>query len=175
MPPLILEHFQERLGDLHRSLEEAVNDLAPGQLHWRPDNRGNHIAFNLWHVVRTEDNCTQFVLQRQPTLWMEAGWDQKLGLDAKAQGTGWTDEQAINLRLPSAEEFLVYARSVWGQTRRFLDTLDEEALSRRTVVRPLGEVPVAQIVGGTLITHSYCHLGEIWHLRTLIGLPGSPL
>ncbi|GBD11577.1 hypothetical protein HRbin23_01244 [bacterium HR23] len=60
----------ERIADLHRSLIQAVEGLTPQQLHFKPAPQVNHIAFTLWHYVRTEDNCVRFVFRRLPTIWM---------------------------------------------------------------------------------------------------------
>ena len=58
-----VELLRSPLERLHMSLEEAVKDLTTEQLHWRPSEGCNHIAFSLWHYVRTEDNLIRFVLQ----------------------------------------------------------------------------------------------------------------
>lgn len=175
MSAALITFLGESLRSLHESLEEAVRDLTPEQLHWRPEGRGNHIAFTLWHYVRTEDNVVQFVLQRRPTVWMEGGWHEKFGLDYKAQGTGMSPEEAAALRLPSVTAFLPYMREVWRATEAYLATLDEETLERMVRVMPLGEMPARRVVGNTCLTHGHAHLGEIWHVRSTMGLSGSPV
>ena len=67
---LLGPHFER----LHESLEDATKDLTPEQLHWRPSEGCNHIAFSLWHYVRTEDNLIRFILQdRRTPVWLEQG------------------------------------------------------------------------------------------------------
>lgn len=172
-PTTLPAWLQESARALHVALEMAVRDLTPEQLHHLPGGTANHAAFLLWHHVRTEDNIVRFVLQRRPTVWMEGGWDQRFGLDAKAQGTGWSHEQAVGLRLPSAEAFLEYARPVWRETEAFLGAVPEGELTRVVLVRPLGELPLARLLGTTIVTHGYSHLGELWLLRGLLGLRGT--
>lgn len=164
-----LKHF---IGALHRSYERALSDLSEEQFYYRPSAHTNHIAFTAWHWVRTEDNIVQFVLQRQQTVWLANGLDERWGLPRTAQGTGMPPEEAYALRLPSVGDFLDYARKVWASTDRYLDSLTAEELSRVTRVNPFGEIPVLQALGQTLIAHGNQHLGEIWLTRELQGLRG---
>ncbi len=89
-----LEYFRSAMKKLHDSYREAVSDLTPEQLHFRPLDKGNPIAFMLWHVVRTEDTVVNFAWQKKPPVWNAEGWDKKFGMEPKAQGTGMTAEQA---------------------------------------------------------------------------------
>jgi hypothetical protein len=163
------------LADLHRNLVQAVEGLTPEQLHFKPAPTVNHIAFILWHYVRTEDNLVRFVFRRLPTIWMEGGWDKRFGLDSKAQGTGWTPQQAEQVRFPSVGAFLEYARLVFRETEEFVAGVSDADLERTYLVRPLGERPLRFFLGNTLLTHGYSHLGEIWLLKGIQGLPGSPI
>jgi len=170
----LVEFLREGLGQMHRQYEEMLQDLTPEQLHWTANERGVHIAFVAWHAVRSEDNIINFVLQRKSTVWLEGGYDQKWGLDRIQQGTGWSLEQARALRLPSAQEFLEYARQVWQATDDFLQGLDDSYLEQTVTVRPLGEMKVRNAIGNVCLTHCFTHLGEIQHLRGLQGMRGAP-
>ena len=169
---LLGPHFER----LHESLEDAMKDLTSEQLHWRPSEGCNHIAFSLWHYVRTEDNLIRFILQdRRTPVWLEQGWDGRLGLDRVAQGTGMSPEDATAIRLPSAEEFLPYMRAVWQSTEEYLSSITDDDLQNVFTVRPMGERPAVQVLTENLLTHGFSHLGEIWVLRGLQGLKGSPI
>lgn len=172
----VAEVLRSTLQALHAQFDDAVQDLSAEQLHWRPLDRGNHVAFIAWHYVRTEDNVIQFVLQdRKPTVWLEGGWDQKFGLDRIAQGTGWTTGQAVALRLPSAEEWLDYQRAVWQASDGYLASLSDNDLERTVRVAGFGEIPVRQAITTILVTHGFTHLGELHHIRGLLGLKATPL
>ena len=71
----IVELIGSHLQRLHEALETATTDLTTEQLHWQPPAGGNHVAFSLWHYVRTEDNLVRFVLQERglPCGWRMAG------------------------------------------------------------------------------------------------------
>ena len=170
----IIDFCVEQFKRLHADFDAVVAGLTPEHLHWRPAGQANHIAFVIWHYSRTEDNIIQFVLQRQPTIWMEEGWHETLGLDSKAQGTGMAAEDAAALRLPSVEEFAPYMRKVWDRTEAYLATLSESDLERTTMIRPQGERRVMTILTESMLTHGFSHLGEIWVLRSLQGLEGAP-
>jgi len=169
----LVEFLRESLEQMHGQYDEMLRDLTPEQLHWTASDRSIHIAFAAWHAVRTEDNIINFVLRRQSTVWLECGYDQKWGLDRIHQGTGWTLEQARALRLPSAQEFLEYARRVWQSTDEFLRGIDDDYLEQTVTIRPLGEMKVRRAIGTVCLTHCCTHLGEIQHLRGLQGLRGA--
>jgi hypothetical protein len=164
-----LKHF---VGILHDGYDHALSDLNEEQFYFRPSDRANHIAFTAWHWVRTEDNVVQFVLQRQQTVWLADQLDERWGLPRVAQGTGMPPEEAHALRIPSVGEFLGYARKVWACTDQYLENVTPEELGRIVKMNPFGEIPVLQGLGQTIIAHGNQHLGEIWLMRELQGLPG---
>lgn len=164
-----LTHF---VSALHTDWARALGDLTDDQLHRQPSPDTNHIGFTAWHWLRTEDNVIQFVLQRKPTVWLERGLDQAWSLPRNAQGTGMAREEAFTMRLPTARALLDYAEEVWSATDRYLASVTPEELSRVTKVMPFGDLAVATAIGQTVIAHGNQHLGEIWLIREMYGLPG---
>ena len=157
----VAQFFRPHLERLHSNLEDAVKDLTPDQLHWRPGEGCNHIAFSLWHYVRTEDNLVRFVLQnRRPTVWLEGGWNERFGLDRVAQGTGMSPEDAVAVRLPSSAEFLPYMQSVWQATGEYLDSATDEDLQKLFTVRPMGERTALEVIAENLLTHGFRRLTQ---------------
>jgi len=168
--------IRSSLQSLHSSLDEAMKGLSQEQAHWRPNDQGNHIAFIAWHYTRTVDNIIRFVLQgRRPTVWMEGKWDERFGLDSRIQGTGMKPEDAAALRISDIPAFCTYMSQVWKEAQFYMDTITESDLERKMTIRPLGELTLEQVLGNTLLTHGYGHLGEIWLLKGLQGLQGSPI
>ena len=55
--------IKQFLSESHKSWGEAVEGLTAEQAHWRPYDKGNHIAFNLWHYTR---DCGQHYLVSLP-------------------------------------------------------------------------------------------------------------
>ncbi|MCE2405341.1 MAG: DinB family protein [Dehalococcoidia bacterium] len=166
--------IRRHLLSLQESLDDAAAGLSQEQAHWRPDAGGNHIAFVLWHYSRTVDNIVRFVLQRKPTIWMEGKWDERFGLDSKSQGTGMSREDALAVSISDLPAFTSYMKEVWREAGGYLDTVSEGDLDRKQMVRPLGELTLEEILGTVLLTHGYTHLGEVWLLKGMQGLAGSP-
>ncbi len=79
---------------MHSMLDQAVGEMTADQLNFRPQEGGVSGFFSLWHFVRTEDNVINWVLQQQPTVWLDGGHDEAFGLPHNAQGTGMTEDEA---------------------------------------------------------------------------------
>ena len=167
------DFMQLGLTRLHKSLDKAIADLTPEQLHAIPGGhaKANSIAFVLWHYARTEDNVVRYLLQdRRPTVWGEGGYAEKLGLPPVAQGTGMSTTDAQALRIKDVPLFREYMGKVWASTDEFLARADREAVLGKTVtVKPLGEMPAIVALGNVCLTHGMTHLGEIELSRSLIG------
>jgi uncharacterized damage-inducible protein DinB len=174
--PTALDFIRDSLRQQHDAWDKALADLTAEQIHFRPNAQGNHIAFIVWHYVRTEDNIVQFVLQnRKPTVWMEGGFDQKFGLPRTAQGTGMPATEAAALRLPALEQWLDYQRRVWQATESWLTSLTDSDLQRLVNFKPFGEVTVMTALRIPIVNHGFMHLGQVQHLRQLQGLRGSEM
>jgi hypothetical protein len=167
-----VDFIRSSLRQQHGMYNDAVLELTDDQLGWRANDKGLPAAFILWHYVRTEDNIIQFVLQRKPTVWLDGGYNEKLGLHGTAQGTGMSLEDAQNLRLDPKQTFFDYMQAVWQATDDFLAASDDAFLQQMTTVKPLGEMPIQNAIGNMCLTHGFTHLGEIAHLRGLMGLRG---
>jgi hypothetical protein len=170
-----LDFFRSAIKNLHSNLRDAVKDLNDEQLHFRPLGKGNHIAFILWHAVRTEDGVMNFLLQKKPPVWNAESWDKKFGMDPRAQGTGMTAEQAAALRISSLADFLKYTENVFKANEVYLETLKETELDRVEEFQFLGKRSFGSVIGGVILNHGAGHLGEIWYVKGLQGLKGSPI
>jgi hypothetical protein len=134
------------LGRLHTSFDTVLEGLTPEQLHQIPAGhpKANHIAWGVWHYVRTEDNVVRYILQnRRPIVWQEGGYADKLGLPPVAQGTGMSTEEAQALRIKDLGLFREYMA--------------------------LGEMPAIRALAQVCVSHGFTHAGEIELARTLVG------
>ena len=169
-----VEFVGAELNRLHRMFDKSLAELTGEQLHAVPAGhaKANHIAWNLWHVARTEDNVVRFVLQnRRSPVWVEGGYAEKLGLPPVAQGTGMSTQEAQALRITDLKLFGDYVQKVWASTEEFLAKTDPAALDAMVTVRPLGDMPGVRALGQVCVSHAFTHLGEIDLARTLLGLP----
>ncbi|MBI4596195.1 MAG: DinB family protein [Candidatus Tectomicrobia bacterium] len=170
-----MEYFRSAAKGFHKDLTESIKDLSNEQLHFRPLEKGSHISFILWHNVRTEDLVINFLLQKKTPVWNTEGWDKKFGLDPKAQGTGMTAEQAAAVRITDLPGFLQYMGNVFKATDAYLEGIKDEDLSQVSDYPMLGKRSLYQVIGGTVLSHGSSHLGEIWYVKGLQGLKGSPI
>jgi hypothetical protein len=170
----IVEFIAAELRRLHTMLARATDDLTPEHWHAIPGGHpaANHIAFEYWHYVRTEDNIVRFILQnRRPTVWMEGKWSERLALPPVTQGTGMTAADAQALRIGDLDAFKQYVADVYASTDEWLSNPDESTFATPVTVKPLGEMPAIRALGQVCMTHGFTHLGEIELIRTLLGLP----
>ncbi len=171
----LTDFIQGSLDQLHSWWDDALGGLTPEQLAFRPADGGNHIGFIAWHVVRTEDNVVQFVLQdRKPTVWLQGGYDEKFGLHRTAQGTGMAPEEARALQLPPVDDWMPYQRAVWQATTEWLGAQSDAGLERTVRVNPFGDIPLLTAMRQIVVNHGFLHLGEAHHLRALQGLKTTP-
>jgi hypothetical protein len=170
-----IEYFRDAMKDAHRDLAAAVKDLTDAQLHFRPLGAGNSIAFTFWHYVRTEDIMVNLLLQNKKPVWNVEGWAQKFGMDPKSQGTGMSAEQAGAIRIQDLGEFLKYMERVFQVSEAFLDGLPEESLDEVKAYPAIGTMSMRQVIGNIVLDHGTGHLGEIWYVKGLQGLKGSPI
>ena len=169
----LVEFISAELKRLHAMLDRGVADLTPEQWHAIPaGNPGaNSIAFEMWHYVRTEDNILRFIIQgRKPTVWMEGGWAETLGLPAVSQGTGMPAAEAQALRIGDIAGFREYTQAVWKSTSDWLANPDTSVFDSVVTVKPLGEMPAIRALGQVCMTHGFTHLGGLELSRTLLGL-----
>ncbi len=170
-----LDYFRSGIKETHRGLVEAVKGLTDGQLHFRPLGRGNHIAFIFWHYVRTEDIIIHLLLQNKKPVWNVEGWDRKFGMDPRSQGTGMTADQAAAIRIANLDEFVQYANMVFQASEAYLQNVKEDALDEVREFPTIGKRSLGQVVGGIVLNHAAEHIGEMWYVKGLQGLKGSPV
>jgi hypothetical protein len=166
-----LELMKAELGRLHTAFDKALDGLSPEQLHRIPAGhpRANHIAWGIWHYVRTEDNVVRYILQnRRPIVWQEGGYADKLGLPPVAQGTGMSTAEAQALRIKDVGLFREYMQRVWASTDEFLARVDPAALDATVTIKPLGDMPGIRALAQVCVSHGFTHAGEIELARTLV-------
>ena len=147
-------------------LREAVTDLTPEELVWRPGPESNPIGWTLWHMFRVEDMWIQFFSQQNLELWEREGWHEKFGLPTRDNGFGHTQEQVSNFPALDLAELLRYREAVRAGTLEYLRSLagpDFDSVPRERRPEITLGIVFRQIVG-----ELYQHLGQVAYLRGLI-------
>jgi hypothetical protein len=165
--------LRESQASMHALLDKAVNEMTAEQLNFRPQEGGVSGFFSLWHFVRTEDNVINWVLQQQPTVWLNGDYDEYFALPRTSQGTGMTEDEANAVTIRDVPRFLQYQQEVWAATETYLASMSEDEFeSRQVTVKPLGEMSVWNAIYGLCLSHGYRHIGEIEYQRGVQGLGG---
>ena len=168
-----LEILQRSLTSMHELLDKVTEGMTAEQLNYWPKEGGVSPFFSLWHYVRTEDNIINWVVQRQPTVWMQGGYDERLGLHRTSQGTGMTEAEARAVVLHDLAAWQEYQPRVWQATDAYLAAMDPaEFDSTRVTIKPLPEMSLWDGLFGVCLSHGYRHVGEIEYARGIIGLGG---
>jgi len=159
---LLLDAF----GRIGEEVGDTVEGLSEEQLAFRPGAGANSIAWLVWHLVRVQDNHVAEAAD-EPEIWLEDGWADRFGLslDPADTGYGHSVDDVAKVRA-SAELLTGYADAVGERTRRYLSSLDEEALDR--VVDERWDPPVT--LGVRLISvigDDMAHLGQAQYVRGL--------
>lgn len=154
--------------------EWAVDGLSVEQFNDTFGEVTNSAAFDVWHVVRTVDNITHFVFERDQPVWLRQRFDERWNLPKVIQGTGQPREDAFALQFPEPEEFKRYIRAVAAAVVPRIAAMSEAYLAERVTIKPWGEVRRSEAIGWGFIAHGNGHLGRVGLARTLWGLPGLP-
>ena len=167
-----VEFVHTEVRRLHTMLDGTQSGLTPEQLHAIPADhpKANTIAWGLFHCIRTEDNVVRFVLQdRRPTVWMEGGYADRLGLPPVAQGTGMTTADAQALRIKDLDLFREYSQRVSASTEELFAKAEPAFFDKIVMIKPLGEMPAIRALGQIVVSHGMMHVGQMELVRTLVG------
>lgn len=169
----VREILIDGIGQLNDWLREAVQPLSAEQLNWLPEGKTVSAGFNTWHILRTQDNITNFVMKKTPPIWVEHGYFEKFNLPKVDQGTGMDLETARAIRIEDPALLAEYGAAVAKSCREFLESADMESLNEIQMVRPLGEMPKVKVMRQVVMTHGFMHLGEINGIKGQLGLQFS--
>jgi len=159
------------IGQLNEWLDNSLKEVSAEQLNWLPQGQSVSIGFNAWHILRTQDNITNFVMQRKNPVWMDEGFVDRMGLPKVAQGTGMGLEDARGIRIEDPAALLEYSAAVAKNCSAFLKTVPLETLDEVQMIKPLGEMPRWKVFRQVVMTHGFMHLGEINGHKGQLGLP----
>jgi hypothetical protein len=166
----IREGLFDGVTQLNEWTDEAIKDLSPDQLNHISGGKTVSIGFNAWHVMRTQDNITNFVLQRKTPIWMEQGYVERFGLPKVEQGTGMGLDDAHAITISDVGLLREYGKAVAADTLAFLRDVDPGTLMVVQMSKPLGEMPRWRVFRMVVMTHGFMHLGEINHIKGELGL-----
>ena len=125
------ELLERQLGSVNQILHDVAGDLAPNELITRALPNTNLLAFDLWHIARTQDWAVQTLARGVPELIDEPRWWGRGRLATRGIGVGLTESQADDLaRSLAAADILEYADAVHQTILNWLRTLSDEELEQ---------------------------------------------
>lgn len=153
-------------------LEGAIDGLSSEQLHHtHTETEIASIASIYAHILLSTDSILHGMLQGQPSLYVAAGWDAKIGIPY-TPGLGdraWHDAA----RISDIDQFRAYAKSVYTAIAEYVASVSDAELER-TLETPMGTQTVAWCLNNFMAWHTIQHLGEICALKGMLGAKGLP-
>ncbi|MGH8429667.1 MAG: DinB family protein [Solimonas sp.] len=158
------------IAQMNEWMDGALDGLTTEQVNFLPQGKTVSIGFNAWHVFRTQDNITNFVLRKQPPLWMAQNYLERFGLPKVEQGTGMDLEIARGIQINDLGLLREYGQVVGKDSVAYLKDVDLGSLNEIQMVKPLGEMPRWRVFRQVCMTHGFMHLGEVNGIKGQLGL-----
>ena len=125
------ELLARQFSSVNQILHDLADDLTPDELIARILPRTNLLAFDLWHVARTQDWALQTLVRGVPELIDEPRWQGRGRLATHGIGVGLSEAEADDLaRNLAAADVLAYADAVHQTILTWLSASGDEDLSR---------------------------------------------
>lgn len=118
-----------QLSSINTVLHGIASDLTQEELTTRALPNTNLLAFDLWHIPRTQDWAVQTLVRGMPEIIDEPRWQGCGRLVTHGIGVGLTEAQADDLaRSLALANILAYADAVHQSFLDWLETLPDERL-----------------------------------------------
>ena len=161
------ELLADAFSRVREEVDATVAGLTEDQLAWRPDGRGNSIAWLIWHLTRVTDDHVCGATGTEQA-WMSGGWADRFGLPfpVHEHGYGHTSDQVAAVRVP-ADLLIGYHDAVYRATAGYVRGLAEGDLDR--IVDKAWDPPVTLGVRlVSVISDDLQHVGQAAYLRGLL-------
>ena len=167
---------EDCLEDYRRRVYAATAPLSEDEMHWRPDDESNCIAFIIWHAARVEDRLINVFARGADEIWLRDGWSAKTGIPEADHGVNYTLEQVAAFPSITKEQLQQYFDSVREETLPYLRGLGADDFDEVPDRTPFPEMPASvryfqgRSVGGILrqlIGEQDQHLGQVSFIRGL--------
>jgi hypothetical protein len=121
--------LQRQFTTINGILHDLADDLTSEELTTRRLPNTNLLAFDLWHVARTQDWAAQTLVRGVPELIDAQEWQGRGQLATHGIGVGLTRPQADDLASSlHLADLLEYADAVHQHLLNWLNTVDDEYL-----------------------------------------------
>lgn len=149
--------------------DEFISDLNQSNFNICPTAKNMTVAWDLWHITRIEDLTTSILLCQDCQVF--DGFRYNLGTDVTDTGNAMTDEEIFRLGSElSLENLLRYRKEVGKKTRKFIEKLTIEELSRR-----FSNEAVCRIKNEGGVIPQTLWLMDYWGKKTVSGIITMPM
>ena len=162
------ELLTDAFGRIREEVHGAATGLTADQLAYRIDGSANPIGWLVWHLTRVQDDHIADVAGVEQ-IYTAQGWSERFAFPFSATEVGYGHRSADvdSARVDSAELLLGYHDSVYAQTLRFLEQLEEGDLAR--VVDENWDPPVTLAVRlVSVVSDDLQHAGQAAFVRGVV-------
>ena len=133
-----------------------VEALDEDEFRWRPPNRGNSVAWQVWHIAEVEDNWVRALLHEEP----------------KRYPFGCSVRTASPAQYPDKATLLAYFLDTRQLSRARLEATGAADFERTVRDAHYGELTVAQVWAGVVTSFAW-HAGQIAQTSRMLGRPAT--
>ena len=156
---------------VYESLHRILADLSETELIQEPHPP---IGWLAWRLTRIMDSNVSR-LSGQEQLWIKDGWAARFGMPAEPADFGrsgtHTREQVRAFRA-SAELLLAYHNAAYERTKKYLNTLTAEELSRQLDEPQYQPLPTVAVRLVSVLENAMNNAGQIGYLKAYHRLGG---
>jgi hypothetical protein len=184
---MFVSSLRNRIRAMNTLWERAVSDLTPAQMNHHEREGVLPLAFSFSHYVRAQDQSISAPFRKEPPLWTDGGWAQKVGVSVDALGREETVEEMQHLAFANLDAWRDYQSQVIERTSAALDDITVDVLAEvlmpqlppnmqnvfcAMVIGPGAPLRKLDVLECFVYQHGLRHMGEVEHGRALVGLGG---
>lgn len=145
----------------------ATKGLGEHELSFRPEGKGNSIAWLVWHLARVQDSHLSELLDNED-VWQSGGWHEKFGLELDPTSTGYGHSSNEVDMVQASEDLLNgYYDAVHTKLIEYVKGLKAEDYAE--IVDPSWDPPVTLAVRLVSIVNDCTqHAGQAMYVRGLL-------
>lgn len=160
----------EKMGDRFTefwSFKDAIlDDLSEEQFRRIPENCEHSIVWCIWHLARIEDVAMNVLVADSPQVFMQAGWQERMGVPFRDCGNEMDDGDLLELSMEIDLQALCdYRAAVGFRTRQITAQLKESDLKER-----VDPIRIQRVLDEGAILEASRGITDYWSRRDIAGL-----
>lgn len=164
--------LREQFASAHQTWDMTLGDVTNEVAHWKPSGTAHPVGSRYVHMVVAEDALIS-MLKGTPPLSATTYQGKTGASDPQMFATAeWAS--SLKVDIPKVNE---YAKAVYQQTDDYLASISEKEAEERKVDMTqygFGMLSLPYFLSRLLIAHAYEVAGEVYAVKGLQGLKGSP-